>query len=57
MAKKKKPRTFSAVNEVKAMARDRIGSPPMARVVPDRKKKRKAVEKHRPTLAKLLENH
>jgi hypothetical protein len=56
MAKKKKPKRFSAVEAVKAMARERIGAPPASRVVPDRKKKRKASEKHKPTLSKVLED-
>jgi len=51
MPKKKKKR-FSAVQTVKAMARERIGTPPGSRVVPDRKKD----EKHKPTLGKLLED-
>jgi len=54
MAKKKrKPRRFSAVEEVKAMARERIGTPPSSRVVPDRRQKK--VSKHKPTLGELLE--
>jgi hypothetical protein len=54
MARKKKLKKFTAVQAVKALARERIGSPPGERVVPDRKKKQKS-EKHKPTLAKLLE--
>jgi len=34
------------------MARERIGTPPPSRVVPDRKKKK--TEKHKPTLGELL---
>ena len=52
MPKRKKKR-FSAVQTVKAMARERIGAPPGSRVVPDRKKAKS--EKHKPTLGKLLE--
>jgi len=52
MASKKKPRRFRAVEAVKAIARERIGTPPASRVVPDRKKKK---EKHKPTLGKLLD--
>jgi hypothetical protein len=52
-AKKKKPRRFTAVEAVKSMARAQIGEPPASRVVPDRKKKKS--EKHKPTLAKLLD--
>ena len=54
MAKKKrKPKKFSAVDQVKAMARAQIGAPPAGRVVPDRRDKKKA--KHKPTLGELLE--
>ena len=56
MAKKKKaPRRFTAVEAVKTMARAQIGQPPVARVVPDRKKKKRATQKHKPTLQKLLD--
>jgi hypothetical protein len=51
--KKRKPRKFSAVEEVKAMAREQIGTPPAGRVVPDRRAKKTA--KHKPTLGKMLE--
>jgi len=54
MPKKKKRDRFDAVKEIKAMARERIGNPPMSRVVPDRKKKRSATEKHKSTLGELL---
>ena len=41
MAKKKrKPKKFSAVDQVKAMARAQIGAPPAGRVVPDRREKK-----------------
>jgi len=53
MPKKKKLKPFRAVQAVKEMARERIGAPPASRVVPDRKKKKN--EKHKPTVAKLLE--
>jgi hypothetical protein len=52
MARKRKKKTFTRVEAVKAMARAQIGTPPAARVVPDKKKKRG--EKHKPTLTKLL---
>jgi len=52
MARKKKPKRFRAVDAVKALARERIGTPPASRVVPDRTKKK---EKHKPTLGKLLD--
>ena len=52
MARRKKGKRFSAVGAVKEMARERIGAPPASKVVPDRKKKS---EKHKPTMAKLLD--
>jgi hypothetical protein len=55
MAKKKKPKPFTAVEAVKTMAREQIGAPPPSRVVPDRKKKKKRTQKHKPTLGKMLE--
>lgn len=51
--KKRKPKKFSAVDQVKAMARAQIGAPPAGRVVPDRRDKK--IDKHKPTLGKLLE--
>jgi hypothetical protein len=51
---KKKPKRFSAVATVKAMARERIGTPPTSRVVPDRKKKQEEAQKHKPTMGRLL---
>jgi hypothetical protein len=54
MPKKKKRKSFSAVKEIKAMARERIGAPPTSKIVPDRKKKKRAAEKHRPTLSRML---
>jgi hypothetical protein len=51
VAKKKKPKRFSAVEAVKAMAREQIGNPPVEQVVPNRKKK---PERHKPTLGKML---
>jgi hypothetical protein len=54
MAKKKrKLKKFSAVGQVKAMARAQIGAPPPGRVVPDRREKKSA--KHKPTLGEMLE--
>src|SRR5580704_3851896 len=54
-SRKKKVKRFSAVQAVKEMSRDRIGVLPVARVVPDRKKKLEASKKHKPTLGELLE--
>ena len=54
MAKKKKPKGFRAVTAVKELARARIGMPPPEQVAPDKKRKRKTSEKHKPTLTRLL---
>jgi hypothetical protein len=56
VAKRKKSRPFRAVKAVKAMARERIGAPPSQRIVPDKKKTPKTSEKHKPSLAKLMED-
>ena len=53
--KKAKKRVFSVVKAVKANARDRVGSPPPERVLPDPKQKAAAQPKHKETLAGLLE--
>jgi hypothetical protein len=53
MPRKKKKKPFRAVTAVKEMARERIGTPPPTRVVPDQKKQKK--EKHKPTLGDLLQ--
>jgi len=55
MSRSKKKKPFRAVTTVKALARERIGSPPPEQVAPDRKKKMKASEKHKPTLGSLLQ--
>ena len=52
LARKKKPKPFRAVKAVKSAARERIGTPPPTRLVPDRRKKSKS--KHKATLPKLL---
>ena len=55
MPKKKKPKPFRAATQVKAMAREAIGTPPPTRREPDTKKKaRDKQTKFKPTLAKLL---
>jgi len=51
MARKKKPKKFSAVQAVKAAAREKIGRPPISKVVPNRKR---SDAKHKPTLGDLL---
>jgi hypothetical protein len=57
MPRKKRQKPFQAVTAVKALARERLGSPPPARVSPDQKKKRKLSEKHKPTLERLLDEN
>ena len=52
MPRKKKVKKFRAVEAVKAMARERIGTPPAERIVPDRRQKN--ATKHKQTLKKLL---
>lgn len=52
MAKRKKLKPFRAVDAVKAAAREKLGTPPPTRRVPDAKKERR--DKHKPTLSKLL---
>lgn len=52
---KSRKRTFSVVKAVKANARERLGSPPPERVLPDPKQKAVAKPKHKETLADLLE--
>jgi hypothetical protein len=52
MARKKKLKRFGAVQAVKELARERMGSPPAEKVVPHKNKK---ADKHRPTLGKLLD--
>lgn len=52
MAKKKKPKPFSAVTAVKELARERVGPPPAEKIVVEKKSK---PEKHKQTLKKLLE--
>ena len=46
-----KVKRFQAVQAVKELARERMGAPPAAKVVPHKKKN---PEKHKPTLGKLL---
>jgi hypothetical protein len=51
MARKKKARRFHAVQAVKELARERVGAPPAAKLVPHKKKD---PAKHKATLSKLL---
>ena len=52
---KAKKKVFSVVKAIKSNARDRVGSPPPERVLPDPKQKLAAQPKHKETLADLLE--
>ena len=52
MRRGKKPKRFQAVTTVKELARERVGSPPPERIVPNKKKLQ---EKQKPTLRELLE--
>jgi hypothetical protein len=51
MAKKRKVKKFSKVEAVKELARERVGTPPAAQIIINKKEKR---EKHKPTLGALL---
>jgi hypothetical protein len=51
---KQKKKSFSAVKAVKSNARDRVGTPPPERVLPDPKQKLAEKLKHKETLADLL---
>jgi hypothetical protein len=51
---KSKKQSFSKVKAVKSNARDRVGSPPPERVLPDPKQKREIKPKHKETLADLI---
>jgi len=53
MAGKRKVTRFEVAKAVKALARERLGTPPPTVVAPDRKKSKQ--EKHKKTLGKLLE--
>ena len=53
---KPKKQVFSKVKAVKSNARDRIGTPPPERVLPDPKQKLAAKPKHKKTFADLLDS-
>ena len=50
-----KKKVFSAVTAVKEHARERVGSPPAERVLPNTRDKAEREPKHKETLADLLE--
>jgi hypothetical protein len=52
MARKKKIKRFQAVQAVKELARERMGAPPVEKVVPHKNKK---ASKHKATLERLLD--
>lgn len=54
-SKPRKPKPFRAASAVKAVAREVIGTPPPTRTQPADKKRKMKSEKHKPTLAKLLD--
>jgi hypothetical protein len=53
--KRRRPAVFSATKAVKANARERLGTPPPSRPLPDPKQKAASRPKHKQTLANLLE--
>ena len=53
---KPKKEIFSKVKAVKSNARDRVGTPPPERILPDPKRKLAAKPKHKRTLADLLDS-
>jgi hypothetical protein len=52
--RKAKKQVFSTVKAVKSNARDRVGTPPPERVLPDPKQKKAQNPKHKETLADLI---
>lgn len=52
---KAKKATFSATKAVKANARERLGTPPAGRILPDPKQKAAVHPRHKETLADLLD--
>lgn len=54
MPRKRKVKKFDVVSAVKAAARSAVGNPPPTRREPASPKHKKRVEKHKPTLSKLL---
>jgi hypothetical protein len=53
---KPKKQVFSKIKAVKANARERVGTPPPERILPDPKQKLAAKPKHKTTLANLLDS-
>lgn len=55
MAKRKRPTVFTATKAVKANARERLGTPPPERVLPNTREQASQKSKHKETLARILE--
>jgi hypothetical protein len=53
-AKRRKPKPFKAASAVKAIAREKIGTPPPTRAEPSTKKSKVSKPKHKPTLGDLM---
>ena len=54
-SRKSKRPVFSIVKAVKSNARDRFGTPPAEKVIPDPKQKAAARPKHKQSLQQILE--
>jgi hypothetical protein len=52
MARKRKPKQFKAATAVRALARERLGTPPPT--LREEKRRKEKTQKHKPTLGKLL---
>ena len=53
MTRKKRKKPFRAVTAVKELARERVGTPPSEKVVPNKKK---SPERYKPTFKELLDS-
>lgn len=51
--KKSRKRRFSAVKQVRAMARERVGAPPPSRPIPDQRQRK--AEKHKKNLRQAVD--
>lgn len=52
----KKKKAFSVVKAVKSNARERVGQPKPEQVIDDKPRESRRAQKHKPTLAELLED-
>jgi hypothetical protein len=56
MAKKRRPKVFSATKAVKANARARLGTPPPGAAIPDRRSKaEQGAVKHKKKVEEMIE--